>query len=111
MTDNLVFDRAKFLQRIGDDEILCDEILEVFLEVTPEHLAELEQALDSDLEETRRLAHSIKGAASNIDAEGTRRAAYELEMAAASGEVARFRPLFEDLQREFDTLKTLLISS
>lgn len=108
MTGNLVFDRAKFLQRIGYDEELCDEILAVFLEVTPEHLAELEQALDSDLEATRRLAHSIKGAASNIDAESTRRAAYELEMAAVSGEQARFRPLFEDLQRAFASLQAFI---
>ncbi len=109
MTGNPVFDRAKFLQRIGGDESLCDEILVVFLEVTPEHLTELEQALDSDdIVTTRRLAHSIKGAASNIDAEGTRRAAQALEMAAASGEKERFRAMFEDIQREFDVLKAVI---
>ena len=109
MTDNPVFDRAKFLQRIGGDESLCDEILVVFLEVTPEHLTELEKALNGDdIETTRRLAHSIKGAASNIDAEGTRSAAHELEKAAAAGDKARFRPLFATLQREFKLLKAVL---
>lgn len=67
--DELVFDRAALLTRLGGSEELLPRFLKLFVESAEKSLSELRQALEqSDEEAARRSAHTLKGAAANVGA-------------------------------------------
>jgi two-component system, sensor histidine kinase and response regulator len=50
------------LERLGGDEELLHEVMEIFLEEVPKHLAGLRQAItQQDAETVERIAHSLQG--------------------------------------------------
>ena len=56
------WDRARTLERLDGDENLLREVIHIFLEETPNLLAELHRALaDKNSEAVERTAHSLKG--------------------------------------------------
>jgi len=64
----------------GDNDEFLREIAGIFLEDTPQRIAELEQSLAAgDLSKFSRAAHSIKGSSSNLGASALRAAAEALE--------------------------------
>lgn len=57
-----IWDRAKTLERLDGDENLLREVIHIFLEETPNLLAELHRGLaDRNSEAVERTAHSLKG--------------------------------------------------
>ena len=57
-----IWDRAKTLERLEGDENLLREVIHIFLEETPNLLAELHRGLaDRNSEAVERTAHSLKG--------------------------------------------------
>mgnify|MGYP001077010058 CR=1 FL=1 len=75
----------------------------IFLEDVPRRMEELMGAMGrGDVEGVRRAAHSVKGASLAIGAERCAGAASALEAAAAAGESARIRGLFDRMERELD---------
>jgi len=72
---------------IGQDELL--ELLEVFLEASRADLEALEVALEAgEFETAADTAHSLKGAALNLELEEIARLARDLEMIAKSSRLA-----------------------
>jgi HPt (histidine-containing phosphotransfer) domain-containing protein len=64
----------------GDDDAFLREIVGIFLEDTPQRLAELEQSLAAaDVPKFTRAAHSIKGSSANLGAMALREVAERLE--------------------------------
>lgn len=64
----------------GDDDEFLREIAGIFLEDTPQRLAELEKSFQAgDVATFTRAAHSIKGSSSNLGAVQLRAAAEKLE--------------------------------
>ena len=56
------WDPATALARLGNDETLMREIVEIFLAETPKHLMTLRQAIkEGNFELMERIAHSLKG--------------------------------------------------
>jgi HPt (histidine-containing phosphotransfer) domain-containing protein len=52
----------QMLERLGGDEKLLDEVMEIFLQEVPKHLAGLRDAITRrDAESAERLAHSLQG--------------------------------------------------
>ncbi len=50
------------LERLGGDEKLLHEVMEIFLEEVPKHLLELREAITQQNAETaERIAHSLQG--------------------------------------------------
>jgi two-component system, sensor histidine kinase and response regulator len=50
------------LERLGGDEELLHEVMEIFLEEVPKHLAGLRKAItEQDAETVERIAHSLQG--------------------------------------------------
>jgi CheY-like chemotaxis protein len=61
---NGTWDPAIALGRLGDDESLMHEMIGIFLEEAPKHLAALRQAIEErNAELVERIAHSLKGEA------------------------------------------------
>jgi two-component system, sensor histidine kinase and response regulator len=53
---------AQTLERLGGDENLLHEVMEIFLEEVPKHLAGLRKAItQQDAEAVERIAHSLQG--------------------------------------------------
>lgn len=108
-TDPQIFDREGFLQRLLGDARALRRTLLTFQEDSGRLLAEIGLALAREDAATVRLqAHSLKGAAANINASLLRQAAQELEKAAAEGALGQAAPRLATLTREHERLQEAL---
>ena len=97
----------------GDNDEFLREIAGIFLDDTPQRIAELDQSLAAgDAPKFTRAAHSIKGSSSNLGANDLRAAAEELENRAHKTGLADVGELVARVKAEFArahvALKTLL---
>lgn len=97
----------------GDDGEFLREIAGIFLDDTPQRIAELDQSLIAgDLIAFTRAAHSIKGSSSNLGAVILRGAAEALEHEAKSHGLGDVAALVAAVKTEFERaraeLKTLI---
>lgn len=92
-----------------DDDAFLKDIIGIFLEDTPERIAELKQCLASyDQPRFTRAAHSIKGSASNLGATKVRAVAEKLEHQSRNSGLDGLEPLLANLESEFAVAKTEL---
>ncbi len=104
-----IWDKPSALRRLGGKEKLLKKLLVLFLSECSERVTELQQAINKkDTENTRILAHTIKGSAANISALQLQDIASKLEHAANNAEITAFDVLFIELGEAFDRLKTSL---
>jgi PAS domain S-box-containing protein len=104
-----VFDRAGLVDRMMGDVAFADRILTRFLESTPPQIESLRESLDSgDAATAKRIAHTIKGAASNIGGERLHTVAFEIEEAARNADLPRAIRHFAELQSQFEQLKEII---
>lgn len=103
MTNLPTIDIAGVLQRIGGDQDLLREIIDLFLETAPEQLRHLQTAVAGayNSAETLRLVHDLKGTAANIGAEHLRHLARQYELAAQQGDESRVRENYALILDEF----------
>jgi HPt (histidine-containing phosphotransfer) domain-containing protein len=86
----------------GDGDEFLREIAGIFLEDTPQRIAELEQSLAAgDLATFARAAHSIKGSSSNLGAVALRAAAEALEQQVRGAGLAGAAPGIANVKSEF----------
>jgi CheY-like chemotaxis protein len=98
-------DIAASIERTGDAAFWA-ELIQTYLEEAPNHLKQIEQALESgDSEELERHAHSLKGASAELMAEGMRELAFEVELAAKQNTVSVVPDLLGRLADEFSRLE------
>jgi len=58
----IVWNMGETLERLGDDETLFHEVMEIFLDEVPKHLASLGRAITAgDAEAVEGAAHTLKG--------------------------------------------------
>ena len=104
------FNRYMALDRVGGDEELLREVVQLFLGEYPELLAEIEQAVTkSDALRLERAAHTLKGSLSTIGAEIAARDALQLEvmgrthqLEGAAGQLVRLNQALSDLCTELE---------
>ena len=101
-----VLNRAELLDRLMNDEDLVEEIIDAFLEDTPQRIATLKEALGRrDASLVRREAHTLKGAAGNVSALALRELAVEAEKAGAAAELDKVASLIAKIEEQFEILK------
>lgn len=94
------------MSQLGDDRELLLEVVEMFIDSLPRLLDNLKAASDkADAAAIAALAHSIKGAASNICAEPIRATAAALEQDGRSGHVEGAQAAVTEMCQEFDEFK------
>ncbi len=92
-----------------DDDAFLKDIIGIFLEDTPERIAELKQCLVVyDQPKFTRAAHSIKGSASNLGAMRVRSVAEKLEHQSRNSGLEGLEPLIATLDQEFAAAKAEL---
>ncbi len=85
-----VFNRSALLERLGNQDELVPDMLDLFREAMDHHFLELEVALiSSDLVKVKDHAHAIKGVAGNVSVERVYRAARSLEENTAAGQTEK----------------------
>lgn len=95
------FDEA--LSRVAGDEEMLRELAEIFLEESPDWLANIEASIaDGEPEGVFRAAHDIKGSTEVFRAESAVQAAKQLEKMGRNGDL-------EDADEAFGALKAELV--
>ena len=107
-----VLDGAAALERVDGDSELLEELVRLFTEESAKTLAELEQALNAqDGQQLERLAHTLKGCASNLGALVVPETARKLEEQAHSqnweSAAGLVRSLRNDIERLIPELESL----
>jgi two-component system sensor histidine kinase/response regulator len=99
------FDLSKILERLGGDEDLLREVLQLFLETAEENMVSLKDGINSgDTGQIQTAAHAIKGAAANIIANGVKEAADEIEHLVKENKLDRAGVQAESLEAELARL-------
>ena|GEM_PF-369562 len=93
----------------GDNDEFLREIVGIFLEDTPQRIAELEQSLAAnDTSKFTRAAHSIKGSSANLGASALRAVAETVEHLSRKEPLSTIAPLVESIKTEFAKAQTEL---
>ena len=104
--DEKIIDLADVLRRIQGDKELLIELVEIFLNDTPQRFQDTARLIEkADFVELADVAHSIKGAASNIGAIKIWQSFKALEEAAKQKDLPQVHHLFQRACAEFDELK------
>lgn len=75
-----LIDVGELEERLGSDNELLAQIVELFAETYPETLADLESAIAAgQAESIRRHAHTLKGMVANLGAKSPAQQAFEIE--------------------------------
>jgi signal transduction histidine kinase/CheY-like chemotaxis protein len=108
----LAIDREQLLMRLGGDEELLTEVVDLFLADCPVRLAAIKTAVDArDAEGIRKAAHALKGAAGNLSAARLVAATQTLERIGADGRLeatqAAWRLLAVEASAAIDALRQM----
>ncbi len=107
-----VFDKSDLLDRLGDDEDLCKEIIELFIEDTPHQINKLKKALEKkDASIIQRQAHLLKGSSANTSVLGMQEIAFQIEKAGETGDLEIATSLLLKLEEEFEKFKRIISNS
>lgn len=89
------------LERVDGDRAFLRELLDEFTAMLPEQLRRLREAMSrSAFEESRQLAHSIKGAGRNLGAGRIALMALQTEAAAMEADMPHLQEAFKNLENE-----------
>ncbi len=103
---DMVLNIESLMRRLGNDRELLIEILELFIGTMPKHVNNLKTAIkEKNLENIKREAHVLKGAAGNISAEKLANTAAALESTGKDGDLNSSKLLFPVLLEEYIELE------
>jgi signal transduction histidine kinase/DNA-binding response OmpR family regulator len=106
------FDCQRLTEIAGGDGVFAQELINLFIEDTAQHIAALGEAIaQADAETVRKVAHTLKGSSSNIGAEPLRCAALAVEVQGKAGDLLQARTNLAVIQKEFDRLRAALTAS
>lgn len=104
--NSIIFDVNSLMERISGDKELFEELVNLFIEDTPKHLASIKKAYDNkNVDEIQHIAHSIKGSSGNFGASSMQKVALSLEQTAKTGNFSKMGHLIDALEMEFEMLK------
>jgi len=105
----MIFNMLILDEQLDGDLELCREIIDLYLEDTPNQLQALDQGLQAhDAFVVERKAHTIKGASASVGAEAMQAAAYEMEKAGRDQDLNLARRLWPDLNDIYEKTQTFL---
>jgi PAS domain S-box-containing protein len=98
------------IRELDDGEgVVLAEVIDIFLQEAPQHLAGLRAALQrKDAGELARSAHAFKSASGNVGAVHVVKLCREIERVGRSGELADAPPLLHQIEQQVDAVRPLL---
>ncbi len=107
--EECLFDQQALLDRLSGDKALLEEIVDGFLKDAPHRIDAMKKAVNKgDAQEIQRQAHTLKGAAANVEALALQRTAARLEEAGTIGDLDSAASLVFNLSKDLDTLSNIL---
>ena len=108
--DRQVLSQLRELQN-DDDPDLLKRVIGLYLVESPKLLGKMKQALQQgSLEETERVAHSLKSSSANVGASELTRLCNDIHVAARTSDMALARQAFASLESEFGRVQAALSS-
>ena len=99
------FDSKEFLERIGDDPQLAQDLIDLLLRDLPSLVEAVHNAVRSnDAKAVQHAAHTLKGAVANFAAEAATQAAQGIEAMGRAGTLAGAPAALPPLRHELDRL-------
>ena len=106
----VVFDARALAGRLSGDGALMREVINIFLVETPKRLSELEGAIKrQQKDEAARLAHTIKGSASNVGGNQLQAVAARIEKACNAADWREASALAPRLSKQYDFLERAML--
>jgi HPt (histidine-containing phosphotransfer) domain-containing protein len=103
------FDRDELLARVGGDEELLQEVIELFLDEVPGQLSDIRESIASGSADTLGSAvHRLKGSLGNLAADDSYRAAKRLEEIARDEALGGAEVALGDLESSVASLQAEL---
>ncbi len=103
------FNRAKLVSRLGGDEALGREIVQVFLDDMPDRIAAIRMAVEhGDARALESAAHALKGALGSVAAEAALESAQALETIGREGAMRDARSAWRRLEDALNELFSAL---
>jgi signal transduction histidine kinase/CheY-like chemotaxis protein/HPt (histidine-containing phosphotransfer) domain-containing protein len=104
-----VIDFQSLMERVEDDTVLVEEMIELYLGSSPRLVEEIEQGVGKrDAEAIHRAAHALKGALQNLSAEASAQAARKLEMMGRMDDLEGAEHSLAELKDELERLQWAL---
>ncbi|HEY5253092.1 MAG TPA: response regulator, partial [Acidobacteriaceae bacterium] len=108
----IAWDRAGTLERLGGDTKLLQEVMAIFLQETPRHMAALEEAVtQSRANVIEEIAHTLKGELGYLGMSGISQKAAELEKLGHTSDLRSAPQIYERLDAEVSALLTSIQSA
>jgi len=105
-----VLDLQEALERVQDDKELLLELFDIFQEDYIEKRKILdEKSKENNFEDLKNIAHSLKGASSNISAKKVYASFSQLEIIAPEGEVEKINGLLGKIDVEYEELSKCIV--
>ena len=106
-----VFDREGALRRMGGDESLLYEVIEIFREDVVKRFESLSTAIDAGNSDDAQLhAHAIKGSAANVGAVRVQEIAESMERESKAGNLADAKSKLFTLESAIDAFRSAAVS-
>jgi two-component system, sensor histidine kinase and response regulator len=103
----MVWDMAETLEKLGGDEKLFQEVLEIFLQEVPRHMAGLKQAiLQGSASATEEISHTLKGELGYLGIPEVSHKAAQLEELARKSDLRLAGKLYEVFEVELSQVLT-----
>jgi signal transduction histidine kinase/CheY-like chemotaxis protein/HPt (histidine-containing phosphotransfer) domain-containing protein len=104
-----IVDMETLVESVGGDRALADELVELFADTAPEHVAALRNAFAAgDAVALQSAAHTLHGASASVAVGRIARASSKLESLGRANSVAGAGPLIEDIEGGLAELRTYL---
>ena len=102
-------DTASALARVGGNVELLREMMALFLDELPGLLTSLREAVTAeDAKAVEHAAHKLKGSVGNFSAHPAFEALLELEILGRDGNLSKAEPVYADLEKEIQRLKSAM---
>lgn len=100
---------AAMLERLGGDEELARQLVELFVSECPNMMAAVRDSVASgDPEQVRRAAHAFKGSVGNFTDTAPMTTAFDLEQAGRTGTIDQAPAILQRLEHEVDAFLAAL---
>ena len=107
--EKVLFDKKTLLERLDGDEALYQELVEGFMADIPVQINKIEKSLDfDDLSIAEHLAHTLKGAFSNVGAQLLQKIAKDLENDIQHTNMKKIKKNIKQLKKSFNKVKNYI---
>ncbi|WP_285906743.1 Hpt domain-containing protein [Pseudodesulfovibrio pelocollis] len=101
-----LFDEQRFVQSLAGDMELAAELINAFLEDSPERSESLGSALDQgDADQAAKLAHSLKGMCGVVRSTENAQLALAMEEAVKTGDMDKTRRIYAEFTGRLDAAR------